>query len=600
MTSQADLLIGQEIDGYQIDKLLGSGGMARVYRGHDVRLGRYVAIKVIQPAARSDAEYARRFEMEARAVAQLDHPHIVRIYRFGEVGGLYYMAMQFVEGADLAFSISSYQARQELMPHDEMLRLMRHAASGLDYAHQRGVIHRDVKPANIMLDGAGRAIITDFGLALVQAEGTRGEIFGSPHYIAPEQAISSAGAVPQSDQYALGVILYEILTGGVPFNSDSTMQVAMMHMSDPLPPPLERNPSLHPAFVPVLEKVLSKDPSARYSTCTALVEALESAVTAAQKQPTSGSRLSMMRVAEQVQVYRDEHPLPPLPPAALTPPPVAQPSQPKPAGSVVRTAAAPTRAAPTRPITASAPPQRQLWTFVAAASALIVVAGIFAVSVLLNNRAGNAASTATAQSTPTENILPTATPDQQIAAVITPSLTPTIPTATFTSIPTATSIPTDLPTFTPLPPSALPVITVQNWTILLIGNDEALYVVNWTPDGAPPLSLEDLSFIQEREERGMGNDDDDDEDQTSEIEGDLWDADALASRTCVALIRENREVEIPVSCVLLTQEEVEGNQRFWREREFIIRYRENWEQTCTRDEVYSNNGCILSIPIGQG
>src|SRR5260370_42500091 len=203
-----DSLLGRQLDEYRLEALLGQGGMARVYRGLDTRLKRHVAIKVIDTPFRADSDYEMRFEREAQAVAQLDHPHIVRLYRYGEADGLLYMAMQYIEGADLGFVLASYRADGDFMRSEDARRIVREVCLALDYAHSRGVIHRDVKPSNIVLDKQGRAILTDFGLSLLTEIGTRGQILGSPHYIAPEQAISSARAVPQSDLYSVGVILY--------------------------------------------------------------------------------------------------------------------------------------------------------------------------------------------------------------------------------------------------------------------------------------------------------------------------------------------------------------------------------------------------------
>jgi eukaryotic-like serine/threonine-protein kinase len=224
-------LIGKQIDEYKLEALLGEGGMASVYRALDVRLNRYVAVKVIRANFRSMSDYTMRFEREARAVAQLEHPNIITIYRYGEVDGLLYMAMQYVDGADLASVIESYHADGELIEFDEIIRLAHEVGTALDYAHSKGVIHRDIKPHNILITKDGRAIVTDFGLALLTQLGTRGEIFGSPHYIAPEQAISSAGVVPQTDLYALGVMLYEMLTGVVPFDAEQPLDISMKHMS---------------------------------------------------------------------------------------------------------------------------------------------------------------------------------------------------------------------------------------------------------------------------------------------------------------------------------------------------------------------------------
>jgi serine/threonine protein kinase len=205
-----DPLIGKQLDEYILEKLLGQGGMARVYRGLDTGLQRYAAIKVIDTPHQRDESYIARFEREALAIAQLDHPHIVTVYRYGRVGQLLYLAMKYIEGADLQAILNGFEQDKEFMDFDDVTRLLREIGAAVDYAHSQGVIHRDIKPSNVMLDAHGQAYLTDFGLALLTEQGTQGEILGSPKYIAPEQAISSADAVNQSDVYALGVILYRM------------------------------------------------------------------------------------------------------------------------------------------------------------------------------------------------------------------------------------------------------------------------------------------------------------------------------------------------------------------------------------------------------
>ena len=207
-----DSLIGRRLDEYRLDNLLGHGGMARVYRGLDVRLKRWVAIKVIDTPFRADQDYTRRFEREAQAIAQLEHPNIVRVYRYGEAEDLLYMVLQYIEGLSLDQLLASYRADGIFIEPEEASRITREIGSALDYAHNRGVIHRDVKPSNIILNQRGNAILVDFGLALLADIGTRDEVFGTPHYISPEQVKSSFKVVPQSDLYALGVILYEMFT----------------------------------------------------------------------------------------------------------------------------------------------------------------------------------------------------------------------------------------------------------------------------------------------------------------------------------------------------------------------------------------------------
>lgn len=273
-----DSILGQQLDEYRLEALLGHGNMARVYRGLDVRLNRWAAIKVIDAPFRSDSEYARRLQREAQAIAHLDHPHIVSVYRYGQVRNLFYIAMQFIDGADLGAISESYWNDGRFLAPQDISRVIREICQALDYAHSRGVIHRDVKPSNIMLDKLGRAVLTDFGLALLTVQGTRGEILGTPHYVSPEQAVSSARVVPQSDLYSVGVILYEMFTGQLPFDSDNLMDVALMHVKEIPLPPSEIRPELSPEIEAVILKCLEKDPQQRYADGKSLANALDRAL----------------------------------------------------------------------------------------------------------------------------------------------------------------------------------------------------------------------------------------------------------------------------------------------------------------------------------
>jgi serine/threonine protein kinase len=312
-TLTKDPLIGQQLDEYRLEALLGHGGMARVYRGQDVRLRRYVAIKVIDAPFRAESEYTARFEREAQAIAQLEHPHIVRLYRYGEVDNMLYMAMQYIEGVDLQTMLSGYEEKGELMAPEDVRRIIGEVCLALDYAHSKGVIHRDMKPANVMIDASGQAFIADFGLALMTEMGTQGEIFGTPQYIAPEQAISSAGAVPQSDLYAVGVMLYRMFTGVLPFTATDPLEVAMWHVTESPPPPHEKRPSISPQLDALILKSLAKEPQARYPTGATLLQALDEALTVSSSElATAAPTLSIL---ERVSLQGET--LPPLP-AALT------------------------------------------------------------------------------------------------------------------------------------------------------------------------------------------------------------------------------------------------------------------------------------------
>lgn len=326
----SDPLIGREVDGYYIEKLLGRGGMARVYRGYDIHLHRYVALKIISPDLKNNQKYEERFKKEARAVAQLRHPNIVGVYRFGMVDDIYYMAMDYIAGTDLEWIMEDYYRDGELLSYAEIYRLISKVAKALDYAHEQGVYHRDVKPSNIMLDESGEPIVTDFGLAMIVSERTSGDVFGSPYYISPEQAVNSANAIPQSDLYSLGVILYKMLTGSTPFNEDTPMQIAMAHMIKQPPRPKEFYPDIHPAFEPLLNQALAKKPEERFKTGALMVRALKKAITEAEKStgkpPTESRRASQVKsekpllrlsdvvIAEKITKFRQANPLPAAPP----------------------------------------------------------------------------------------------------------------------------------------------------------------------------------------------------------------------------------------------------------------------------------------------
>jgi serine/threonine protein kinase len=273
-----DPLIGRQLVNFRIERLLGRGGMARVYYGWDVKLERPVAIKIIDERYRGDPAYDERFLREARAVAAMQHANILQIYQAGEEEGISYYAMEYIRGLDVGQLIRKYAASGERMPYADVVRIGRAVARALDYAHQRGIIHRDVKPSNVLVADDGRVMLTDFGLAMDMAQGTRGEVFGSPLYIPPEQARGSASVVPQSDLYSLAVMLYEMLTGALPFEDDSPAALAFKHVNDPPPSPRQVNPALNQQTEDVLLKALSKNPNERFTTGRMLVDALEDAL----------------------------------------------------------------------------------------------------------------------------------------------------------------------------------------------------------------------------------------------------------------------------------------------------------------------------------
>lgn len=273
-----DPLIGQQLANFRVESILGRGGMAQVYFGQDIKLQRPVAIKVIDARYRDKPAYAKRFVNEARVLAKWRHEHIIQIYYADDEDGLYYYVMEYIDGQNLASIMASYAVDGELMPVSDVLQVGYAIADALDYAHKRGVIHRDVKPSNILVARDGRVVLGDFGLALDLHDGSLGETFGTPHYISPEQASRSANAVPQSDLYSLGVILYEILVGVVPFNDPSPTSVALQHITESPPAPRSINPDLPAEVENVLLKALEKSPEERYQTGFELISALKLAL----------------------------------------------------------------------------------------------------------------------------------------------------------------------------------------------------------------------------------------------------------------------------------------------------------------------------------
>ena len=280
---------------YTVARLLGRGGMATVYEANDPDLGRRVAIKVVHPHLAFEAGFRERFQAEARLVASLRHPNIVQVYDFDATGAQTFMVMEFLEGGTLRDRIEVSNAiGQSVMPFEQCAALMESLGSALDYAHDKGAIHRDIKPANIMFTSAGVPVITDFGIAKIMGGSqltTSGSIVGSPAYIAPEQA--NAGKVDgRADQYALGCVLYELLTGRLPFPGDNMASVLMQHMTQPPQPPRELNPALPAAAEAVVLKALAKEPIERYAIVADMAHAFRMALSAPPKTRTSNLPIS--------------------------------------------------------------------------------------------------------------------------------------------------------------------------------------------------------------------------------------------------------------------------------------------------------------------
>lgn len=275
-----DTLTGRKIGSFEILEKIGQGGMAEVYKGRQPALRRMVAIKLLGRSLQTDTSLTERFQREAQAVAALRHPNIVQVHDFGVFEGGHYLVMEYIAGRDLRQMMDERFEKGETFSKDEILPLLSQVADALDYAHSKGIIHRDIKPGNILVATEGQAILSDFGLVMLQnrvSQVTEGHTFGTPEYIAPEQAMDSRAAVPQSDIYALGGILYEMVTGRLPFEADTAISLALMHINEKVAPPREYAPELPPAVEEVILRALAKEPARRYATANEMIAALRRA-----------------------------------------------------------------------------------------------------------------------------------------------------------------------------------------------------------------------------------------------------------------------------------------------------------------------------------
>ena len=359
--------VGTTLNGrYQILEVLGSGGMSTVFKANDLNLQRVVAVKVVHAHLSSDEEFMRRFQSEATAVAQLRHPHIVGVYDFDSVQGVAYIVFEFVAGENLQEHLTRLAADGRRMPAETAVQIGAQMADALGYAHARSMIHRDVKPANILLDVHGTAYLTDFGIVKMVGgmdHTATGAVVGTAKYMSPEQ-IRGEQLDGRSDLYSLGIVLYEMTSGRPPYEADSAMTLMMMHVNDPVPDCTAAG--ISSPLAPVIQRALAKDPAQRYQTgeeLAAALRAVDLSAPAAAAVPAAGAA------------------------TIASGPPPGPPPTPQPDGG-----------------------GRRAWPWVLAAGVLVILLGVAAALVLTSDGGGDTTETAATGEQPTESSTTTEAP----------------------------------------------------------------------------------------------------------------------------------------------------------------------------------------------
>ena len=474
-------MIGDQIGQYKIVAAIGQGGMATVYKAYQSAFDRYVAIKVLSRQFSEDPTFVKRFQREARVVAKIEHKSIVPMYDYGEEEGLYYIVMRLIEGGTLRKKMFYEKIDLATAAH-----IIQQVAEALDFAHQHDVIHRDLKPSNILIDERGNAYLTDFGIAKMlgsNTQVTQSGVVGTPSYMSPEQC-QGKELGPASDIYSLGTILFEVLTGQVPYEADTPLSVMYMHVRDPIPSARALNPKLPAAIDRLFMRVLAKQPNDRYPTAVAMVADFrqiaglpdEDVIT---RQPEKRSVLGGLFKRQ---------PAPSAPPAPVA----VEPSVPQAvvereqatlrSGSAAGDASVPEYQDYDQEPYPRRQPRSASQSLLAGAVGVIALLGLVGAGIVgmstLDNQ-GRPALVPTlppthiptvpvfATQTPIYRIVtgqaPTAAPPTAGGVIIEPSATPTftltplalvIPSATNRPLPTSTPA---LPTITPVPPSATPI-----------------------------------------------------------------------------------------------------------------------------------------------
>ncbi|MCS6834926.1 MAG: tetratricopeptide repeat protein [Anaerolineae bacterium] len=434
-------MIGRELGGYRIIEQIGMGGMATVYKAYDPKTERNVAIKILPQQYSLDPTFKTRFDQEARAIANLEHIHILPVFAYGEEDGISYMVMRLLNGGSLSDRI-----RRGALDLRDAARILRQLGEALDYAHSRGVLHRDVKPSNALMDDKGNAYLTDFGIAKIvggaSADLTGSGLIGTPFYMSPEQCRGERELTPASDLYALGVVLYEMVTGATPFRAETPLAVLQMHLFDPLPLPQTLRPDLPDDAQNVILKALAKKPEERYASGVEMADAFEAALANYDgKAPTKTMK-------------------PPVDTKAIEDAPTLRPKDDPtaPLSAARKAAEAMLKAAPTQPpsgfSTSTIPSTTRRIGGGLIVGVLLALLGAGGLLLILpqSTRESALVGLGLMQPSPTDTPTSTPTPTDTPTATSTSTPTPTdTPTATPTSTPTSTPTDTPTSTFTPAP-----------------------------------------------------------------------------------------------------------------------------------------------------
>jgi serine/threonine-protein kinase len=450
---------------YEIKSELGRGGMATVYHAYDPRFERDVAIKVLPHEFLHDTQFRARFEREAKTIALIEHPAIVPVYDFGEEDGQPYIVMRYMSGGSLAERL-----QKGPLNIPDAQQILTRLAPALDAAHAKGIIHRDLKPGNVLFDQYGNAFLSDFGIARLTQSGsgtlTGGAILGTPSYMSPEQIQGDRELDGRSDIYALGIILFQMLTGSLPYKSDTPAKVMMMHLLEPVPQILNFKDDLPPALEGVIDQALAKEPDQRYSSAAELTKAVET-VLKEEGEPTAVSKSKEKTVLGRAAGKGG---------AAATVMGGRRGGKPGSASAATVIGAAPAVTAPRKGF--------PVWLFIIGGLLLLglVVGGAVGGYALLSGKLAF-------QPTPTWTLAPSASPTTEIIAqaptatftlTAAPSDTP-LPSTTATQTPTATNAPsatlTPIPTVTPTPtPQPTDTLTPAPQAPIIGGADKVAWV----------------------------------------------------------------------------------------------------------------------------